>query len=132
MGPHRRLYQYLCRFGDRHVYPRLPEIAKPAWNHPAGFKTVFFWAPTFKWILVFVGFSEAVRPAEKLSLNQNLAFAVTGVLWTRLTFQIQPFSWYMVSLNVFVALMGALQCSRIGYYRLKNPDWKTREIMNVN
>jgi len=26
---------------------------KQLWNHPAGPKTVFFWAPTMKWVYFF-------------------------------------------------------------------------------
>ncbi|KAK6017013.1 hypothetical protein OSTOST_17499, partial [Ostertagia ostertagi] len=58
----------LCNFGDKFVYPVLPAFAKPVWNHPAGPKTVFFWAPTIKWGLVIAGIADLARPAEKLSV----------------------------------------------------------------
>jgi hypothetical protein len=45
------VYRALCRVGDRFVYPILPKFAQPAWNHAAGPKTVFFWAPTIKWFV---------------------------------------------------------------------------------
>lgn len=67
---HRALYKALCGIGDRVVYPALPNFAKPAWNHAAGPKTVFFWAPTIKWALVGAGLADLARPAEKLSLYQ--------------------------------------------------------------
>lgn len=67
---HRALYKSLCAFGDRVVYPMLPAFAKPAWNHAAGPKTVFFWAPTIKWALVGAGLADLARPAEKLSAYQ--------------------------------------------------------------
>ncbi|KAH9464700.1 hypothetical protein Pst134EB_004217 [Puccinia striiformis f. sp. tritici] len=41
-------------------------------NHPAGPKTIFFWAPMFKWGLVAAGVKDLSRPAEKLSLSQNI------------------------------------------------------------
>lgn len=52
-------------------------------NHPAGPKTVFFWAPLFKWALVAAGVKDLTRPAEKLSVSQNVALATTGVIWVR-------------------------------------------------
>jgi len=45
-------------------------------SHPydlyIGPKTVFFWAPMMKWALVGAGVKDLSRPAEKLSLSQNL------------------------------------------------------------
>ncbi|KAK5982102.1 Mitochondrial pyruvate carrier [Trichostrongylus colubriformis] len=71
MGPHRILYNALCKVGDKMVYPILPAFAKPVWNHPAGPKTVFFWAPTIKWALVAAGLADLARPAHKLSPYQG-------------------------------------------------------------
>uniref|UniRef100_A0A915DEL9 Mitochondrial pyruvate carrier n=1 Tax=Ditylenchus dipsaci TaxID=166011 RepID=A0A915DEL9_9BILA len=77
------VYRALCKAGDKIVYPILPKFAQPAWNHAAGPKTVFFWAPTIKWILVGAGLADLARPAEKLSVAQNAALAATGLIWTR-------------------------------------------------
>jgi len=44
------LYRSLCRIGDRTVLPLLPARFKPLWDGPVGPKTVFFWAPTIKWV----------------------------------------------------------------------------------
>lgn len=38
----------------------------------AGPKTVFFWAPLMKWGLVAAGLKDLSRPADKLSLSQNV------------------------------------------------------------
>lgn len=51
---------------------------QPAWNHPAGPKTVFFWAPTIKWALVGAGLADLARPAEKLSVYQVLNSYLIG------------------------------------------------------
>ncbi len=37
-----------------------------------GPKTVFFWAPIMKWCLVAAGVKDLSRPAEKLSVSQNV------------------------------------------------------------
>lgn len=36
-----------------------------------------------KWALVIAGLKDLQRPADKLSLNQNLALAATGFIWVR-------------------------------------------------
>lgn len=41
-------------------------------DHPAGPKTVFFWAPMMKWALVIAGLSDLKRPPEKLSVSQSV------------------------------------------------------------
>jgi Mitochondrial pyruvate carriers len=43
-----------------------------------------------KWALVLTGVSDFFRPAEKLSLTQNLALTATGTIWTRWCFIIKP------------------------------------------
>src|SRR6266550_80657 len=37
-----------------------------------GPKTVFFWAPVMKWCLVAAGLKDLTRPADKLSVSQNI------------------------------------------------------------
>lgn len=43
-----------------------------------------------KWAIVLAGVSDLFRPAEKLSLTQNLALTATGSIWTRWCFIIRP------------------------------------------
>ena len=40
-------------------------------------------APVMKWGVVLTGASDFVRPADKLSLTQNLALMATGSIWSR-------------------------------------------------
>lgn len=47
-------------------------------------------APIMKWGVVLAGASDFLRPAEKLSLTQNLALMATGSIWTRWCFVIIP------------------------------------------
>ena len=44
-------------------------------------RTIFFWAPLAKWGLVAAGLKDFSRPAEKLSVSQNVALAATGFIW---------------------------------------------------
>uniref|UniRef100_A0AAX7SFB4 Mitochondrial pyruvate carrier n=1 Tax=Astatotilapia calliptera TaxID=8154 RepID=A0AAX7SFB4_ASTCA len=56
----------------------LPAKLRPVYNHPAGPKTVFFWAPVFKWGLVGAGLADMTRPADKLSTSQSAVLTATG------------------------------------------------------
>lgn len=47
-------------------------------------------APVMKWGVVLAGASDFLRPADKLSLTQNLALMATGSIWTRWCFVIRP------------------------------------------
>lgn len=49
-------------------------------------RTIFFWAPIAKWGLVLAGVKDLSRPAEKLSVSQNVALAATGFIWVSLVF----------------------------------------------
>ena len=49
---------------------------------PTGPKTVFFWAPMMKWCLVAAGVKDLTRPADKLSVSQNVgASFLTVMVW---------------------------------------------------
>jgi len=69
-----------------------PQVSwfKRMWDSPIGLKTVHFWAPVMKWALVIAGMADMARPAEKLSLTQNLALTATGLIWTRWCLIIKP------------------------------------------
>ena len=43
-----------------------------------------------KWGVVLAGAADFLRPAEKLSLTQNLALMATGTIWTRWCLVIRP------------------------------------------
>ncbi|MBW0478368.1 hypothetical protein O181_018083 [Austropuccinia psidii MF-1] len=91
-------------------------------NHPAGPKTIFFWAPMFKWGLVAAGLKDLNRPAEKLSLSQNIALAATGIIWVRYSFVITPVNYSLASVNLFVGATGLTQLYRIWDYRRNLPS----------
>ncbi|KAH9963435.1 mitochondrial pyruvate carrier [Lactifluus volemus] len=82
-------------------------------NHPAGPKTVFFWAPVMKWCLVAAGLKDLNRPADKLSVSQNVALAATGFIWVRYSFVIKPINISLAAVNFFVGSTGLGQLARI-------------------
>jgi len=90
-------------------------------NHPAGPKTVFFWAPVMKWCLVGAGVKDLSRPAEKLSVSQNVALAATGFIWVRYSLVIIPVNYSLAAVNFFVGTTGVTQLYRVWDYRRNNP-----------
>ncbi|XP_014666448.1 PREDICTED: mitochondrial pyruvate carrier 2-like [Priapulus caudatus] len=95
----------------------VPSKFQPVWNHAAGPKTVFFWAPVFKWALVIAGISDLKRPADKLSVMQSGALAATGIIWSRYSMVIKPKNYSLLSVNVFLAATGLYQLYRIYDYQ---------------
>ncbi|KAF6039135.1 hypothetical protein EB796_002572 [Bugula neritina] len=106
---------YLQAMGklDKLVPPKL----QPLWSSPAGPKTVFFWAPAFKWCLVFAGLGDLKRPVEKLSVTQSSALAATGIIWSRYSMVITPKNYSLFAVNIFVAITGFIQLGRIYNYK---------------
>ncbi|KAG8858006.1 Mitochondrial pyruvate carrier 2 [Tulasnella sp. 330] len=101
-------------------------------NHPAGPRTVFFWAPLMKWALVAAGVKDLSRPAEKLSVSQNVALACTGFIWVRYSLVITPINYSLAAVNFFVGMSGAAQLARIYDYRrqLAAGTWKPTPTEN--
>lgn len=69
-----------------------------------------------KWALVLAGISDFARPAEKLSLTQNVALTATGAIWTRWCLIIKPKNYLLAAVNFFLGLVGVVQVSRIAMY----------------
>ncbi|KAK5089557.1 hypothetical protein LTR24_006112 [Lithohypha guttulata] len=70
-----------------------------------------------KWCVVIAGASDFLRPAEKLSLSQNLALMATGSIWTRWCFVIRPKNMLLAGVNFCLFLVGTIQTSRILAYQ---------------
>ncbi|CAN6913794.1 unnamed protein product [Brassica oleracea] len=82
------------------------------WNHPAGPKTIHFWAPTFKWGISIANIADFAKPTDKISYPQQLAVTCTGVIWSRYSMVITPKNWNLFSVNVAMAGTGIYQLSR--------------------
>ncbi|EEB14945.1 Brain protein, putative [Pediculus humanus corporis] len=98
---------------DKFVPPKL----QPLWNHEAGPKTIFFWAPIVKWGLVVAGIGDLSRPVETLSVSQSGSLAATGVIWARYSLVIIPKNWSLFSVNMFVAGTNLFQFFRAVKYQ---------------
>ncbi|KAL9131939.1 MAG: hypothetical protein Q9217_000219 [Psora testacea] len=99
------------------VPPPAQSTFQRLWNSPVGVKTVHFWAPVMKWALVLAGVSDFARPAESLSLTQNLALTATGAIWTRWCCIIKPRNLFLAAVNFFLACVGVTQVTRIFLYQ---------------
>ncbi|KAH0827926.1 mitochondrial pyruvate carrier [Lanmaoa asiatica] len=66
-----------------------------------------------KWCLVAAGLKDLNRPAEKLSVSQNLALMATGMIWVRYSFVIIPVNYSLAAVNLFVGGTGLSQLARI-------------------
>ncbi|XP_032262697.1 mitochondrial pyruvate carrier 2-like [Phoca vitulina] len=94
----------------------LLEKLRPLYNHPAGPKTVFFWAPIMKWGLVCAGLADLARPTEKLHTAQSDVLMATGFIWSRYSLVIIPKNWSLFAGNFFVGVAEASQLFHIWRY----------------
>ncbi|KAL4618890.1 hypothetical protein ACB092_06G043200 [Castanea dentata] len=60
------------------------------WNHPAGPKTIFFWAPTVKWGISIANIVDFSEPPERISYPQQVALMCTGLIYSRYSMVITP------------------------------------------
>jgi hypothetical protein len=94
----------------------IPEKTKKLLNHPAGPFTIFFWAPTMKWALSIANLIDYKRPVDKLSIPQQFALAITGVIWTRWSFVITPVNYNLAAVNAALAATGMYHIMRKTVY----------------
>ncbi len=80
--------------------------------HPAGPFTIFFWAPTFKWMITFANIGDFKKPAENISSNQQFAICGTGFIWARYATQINPINYNLMIVNLFMGASAAYQLYR--------------------
>ena len=81
-------------------------------NHPAGPKTVFFWAPTMKWAITIANVKDFQRPPELLSVPQQSAVALTGLIWMKYSMDITPKNYNLMAVNAAMAVTGLYQLYR--------------------
>ncbi|KAG2353689.1 mitochondrial pyruvate carrier [Suillus spraguei] len=94
-------------------------------NHPAGPKTVFFWAPLMKWCLVAAGVKDLSRPADKLSVSQNVGAARMHRFYLgEILIGHHPINYSLAAVNFFVGSTGLGQLARIANYRYNGEEVK--------
>jgi mitochondrial pyruvate carrier 2 len=82
------------------------------WNHPAGPKTIFFWAPTFKWGISLANLSDLNRDPDLVSTPTQVAVTATGIIWSKYSLDITPKNYNLLAVNAFMACTGAIQLYR--------------------
>uniref|UniRef100_A0A1J3IL08 Mitochondrial pyruvate carrier n=1 Tax=Noccaea caerulescens TaxID=107243 RepID=A0A1J3IL08_NOCCA len=82
------------------------------WNHPAGPKTIFFWAPTFKWGISIANIADSQKPPETVSYPQQIVITGTGLIWSRYSTVITPKNWNLFSVSLATAATGIYQLTR--------------------
>ncbi|KAL9110501.1 MAG: hypothetical protein Q9187_008045 [Circinaria calcarea] len=94
-----------CKYQTTGAAPNTPaqSLVQRLWHSPVGVKTVHF--------------CDFSRPAEKLSLTQNLALTATGAIWTRWCLIIKPRNVLLAAVNFFLGCVGITQVTRILLYQ---------------
>ncbi|GMN27933.1 hypothetical protein TIFTF001_001860 [Ficus carica] len=82
------------------------------WNHPAGPKTIHFWAPTFKWGITIANILDSSKPPEELSYPQQAAIAGSGLVWAKYSTVITPKNWTLLSVSIGMAATAGYQLAR--------------------
>ncbi|KAL9098062.1 MAG: hypothetical protein Q9163_006203 [Psora crenata] len=85
-----------------------------------------------QWAVVLAGISDFARPAESLSLTQNLALTATGAIWTRWCLIIKPRNIFLAAVNFFLGCVGVTQVMRIFLYQRSLKDAATPGQMAEN
>ncbi|XP_041982695.1 mitochondrial pyruvate carrier 2-like isoform X2 [Aricia agestis] len=111
----RVVYKTLVSAADKFV----PSKLRPLWEHEAGPKTIFFWAPAFKWALVAASIDEYRRPLDKVSTTQSATLSATGLIWTRYCLVIRPINYALSLCNFTLGLANGIQCYRAYNYQRK-------------
>mmetsp|Transcript_201 Transcript_201/g.377 ORF Transcript_201/g.377 Transcript_201/m.377 type:complete len:125 (-) Transcript_201:88-462(-) len=104
--------------------------ARQFWNHPAGPKTIHFWAPTFKWGISLANIADFYSPVEKVSAPQQCAVALTGIIWARFSTQIKPVNYNLMTVNMFMGITGMYQLYRLASHKMRG-EWKERRELRT-
>lgn len=67
------------------------------------------------------GLSDLSRPADKISIPQNLALTATGLIWVRYSFVITPVNYSLAAVNAFVGATGMASLYRAISWQQKSP-----------
>ncbi|ONI18281.1 hypothetical protein PRUPE_3G207000 [Prunus persica] len=100
------------------------------WNHPAGPKTIHFWAPTFKWGVSIANIIDSSKPPEQLSYVQQSALTCNGLIWARNSLIITPKNWNLFSVSIGMAATSLFQLSRKIQHDLSPKNQQAAEKKN--
>ncbi|XP_023637090.1 mitochondrial pyruvate carrier 2 isoform X1 [Capsella rubella] len=69
---------------------------KALWNHPAGPKTIHFWAPTFKWGISIANIADFQKPPENISYLQQIGNYYYSLLCYELQYLSNLLNYYIL------------------------------------
>jgi mitochondrial pyruvate carrier 2 len=92
--------------------PSMPSFVKSISEHAAGPFTIFFWAPTSKWMLSGANLMNVDKPTDTISLAQTCALTATGVIWTRYSFVITPINYNLAIVNAALGMSSGYHLCR--------------------
>lgn len=92
--------------------PGVPSFLRNFSQHPAGPFTIFFWAPTSKWLLSGTNLLNLDKPTDTISMAQTVALTATGVIWTRYSFVITPVNYNLAIVNLALGLSSGYHLAR--------------------
>ena len=81
-------------------------------HSPSGPMTIFFWAPTSKWLLSVNNLSDLNKDTDKMSFAQQSALTSTGIIWTRYAMVITPVNYNLAIVNFVLGLSSGYHLSR--------------------
>jgi len=90
----------------------IPKTIQNVVLHPAGPLTVFFWAPTSKWLFSINNLKDLNKPTDKMSMSQMSALTATGLIWTRYSFVINPVNYNLAIVNLALGASSMYHLSR--------------------
>jgi hypothetical protein len=94
------------------VNKSMPEVVQKIAAHPAGPMTIFFWAPTSKWLLSVNNLVDLNKPTDKMSLAQQTALTATGCIWTRYAMVINPINYNLAIVNLTLGMSSGYHLMR--------------------
>ncbi|CXI96857.1 mitochondrial pyruvate carrier protein 2, putative [Plasmodium berghei] len=93
---------------------------KKAFVSDTGLLTIHFWAPTFKWSISLANIADINRDPKLLSLPQQFAIGLTGLLFSRFAYVIKPRNINLITINIFMSITAMYQITRIAVYKYNN------------
>ena len=104
------------RMAAKLASPTMPSFVQSMGTSPVGPMTVFFWAPASKWLLSANNLVDLEKPTEKMSMSNQIALTVTGVIWTRYSVVITPVNYNLAAVNLVLGISSGYHLMR----KLKN------------
>jgi len=74
--------------------------------------SIFFWAPTSKWLLSVNNLADLKKDTNKMSLAQQTALTCTGIIWTRYAMVINPVNYNLAIVNAVLGLSSGYHLCR--------------------